>query len=118
MFEFIGEYIGPLFGMKPQSPEEAVKIAKVASVRIEERMANVKAALEKGGYKWLPSDTLQRLHEDINKILEFVEEALTILSKAPKLDGLDATLRQLRNVRTRVDSELRKRLVDLQKEAA
>jgi hypothetical protein len=111
------DFFGSLFGMNAQSPKEAAEIAETASVSIEERMRRVKQALERGGYKRLPSDTLHRLHEDLNKILAFVEEAIEILAKAPKLDGLDASLRQLRNVKTRVNTELKKRLTDLEKAA-
>ena len=106
-------WVGLLFGTSAQSPKEAAEIAEAASVSIEARMRRVKQALQSGGFKRLPSGTLSQLREDLNKILEFVEEAIEILSKAPKLDGLDVSLRRLRNVKTRVHNELEKRLTDL-----
>ncbi|HEY7299907.1 MAG TPA: hypothetical protein VH684_18525 [Xanthobacteraceae bacterium] len=69
-------FFGSLFGVNAQSPNEAAEFAEAASVSIEERMRRVKQALERGGYKRLASDTLRQLHEDLNKILEFVEEAM------------------------------------------
>jgi hypothetical protein len=96
-----------------QSPKETAEVAEAASDSIEQRMRRVKQALENGGYRGLTSDTLRQLHEDLDKILAFVDEAITILSKAQKLEGLDASLRRLRNVKTRVETEMRKRLTEL-----
>ena len=49
---------------------------------IEQRMASVRDRVAKGGYKRLPQDELEQLADDIAKILDFVEEALTTLGLA------------------------------------
>jgi hypothetical protein len=106
-------WIGNLFGMIAQSPKEAAEVAEAGYKTIEERMASVKAALEKGGYKKLDTETLTKLREDIEKILDFVETALNILDNAKKEIGVDISLKRLRNVKARVQTVLHKRILEL-----
>jgi hypothetical protein len=95
-----------LFGSAPETPDDAAAIAETAEHTIEERLLNVKNKIARGGYRSLTETELTELHNDICKILEFVEHALSIIETSRRVEPIDVSLRRLRYVRGRVNTIL------------
>jgi hypothetical protein len=98
-----------LFGQEAQTPEEAVDIAEAAELSIEQRMARISERLKTGGYKRLDDNELQEITADIEKILEFIDHAVTIIEGRTELPAAQTLVRRLRHVRTRANNILKKR---------
>jgi hypothetical protein len=87
-------------------PEDAAAISETAEHTIEERLLNVKNKIARGGYRSLTKPELTELRNDISKILEFVEHALSLIETSGHIESIDVSLRRLRYVRGRVNTIL------------
>ena len=100
---------GWLFGINPPTPVEATKVAEVAEKRIEDRLRDISTILEQRKYSRLLDDELKQLTEDIDKVLEFVSHAISIIEIQNNTDSAKRLVTRLKNVRTRANNVLRKR---------
>ena len=100
---------GRLFGREIKDPGEAAEAAEQAEASIERRLARVAEQLKKGGYKKLADDELRLIREDIEKILEFVDHAITIIEYRREMDPSESLRRRIRYVKTRITKILDER---------
>ncbi len=100
---------GRLFGREIKNPNEAAEAAEEAEASIEQRLARVAERLKKGGYKKLADDELRLIHEDLQKILEFVDHAITIVEYQREMDPSESLRRRFRYVKTRITKILEDR---------
>jgi hypothetical protein len=92
-----------LFGRKPTNPDDGADAAESAEWTIEERLTNIKTKIARGGFRTLSRSEISELHDDICKILEFVERVLSIIETSKRIEAVDASIKRLKLIRTRVN---------------
>jgi hypothetical protein len=114
-------WIRALFERPVETPAEKAAFAgevEKAELSIEQRMSRIQDRISKGGYRNISDDDKREIIEDLDLIIEFVDHALTILEGPGRIRGIDASLRRLRGIRTRVRNLLNEPVVQDLRESA